>query len=106
MGVIQECRNVVMKAKAQLELELAREVKGSRKGFCKDTGSKRKAKKSMHTLVNGDGDLVKSNREKAEVRNAFFFCLKFALVGSALRCLRSYQNPWALSSTHSRGRRS
>lgn len=73
MGVIQACRNVVMNAKAQLELELAREVKGSRKGFCKDTDSKRKAKKSMHTLVNGEGDLVKSNREKAEDRNAFFF---------------------------------
>lgn len=62
-----------MNAKAQLELELAREVKGSRRDFCKDIGSKRKAKKSVHTLVNVEGDLVKSDREKAEVHNAFFF---------------------------------
>lgn len=33
LGVIQACRNGVMNAKGQLELELAREVKGSRKGF-------------------------------------------------------------------------
>lgn len=75
MGVMQACRNAVRNAKAQLELELAREMKGSRKGFCKDTGSKRKVKKSMHTLVSGEGDLVKSDREKADVHSDFFFCL-------------------------------
>jgi len=47
-------------------------VKGSRNGFCTGFGNKRQAKKSVHTVISGEGDLVKSDREKAEVHNAFF----------------------------------
>ena len=40
--ITQACRNEVKKAKAQMELNEARNVKGNKKGFCKQTGDKRK----------------------------------------------------------------
>ncbi|GAB0209898.1 mitochondrial enolase superfamily member 1 [Grus japonensis] len=65
-------RNAVRRAKAQLELNLTREVKGNQKGFSKYISSKMKTKESMSSLFNGAGDLVTSDREKAEVLDAFF----------------------------------
>lgn len=70
--IVHTCMNGVRKAKAQLELKLAREVKGDKKGFYKDIGSKRKAKESECSLLSGAGDLVTKEMEKAEVLNAFF----------------------------------
>ncbi|KAK4811153.1 hypothetical protein QYF61_019784 [Mycteria americana] len=49
-----------------------REVTGNKKGFSKYISRKRKAKESLGPLFNGAGDLVTSNREKAEVFTAFF----------------------------------
>ena len=41
---VRASRDEVRKAKAQMELNLARDVKGNRKGFCKYTGDKSKAR--------------------------------------------------------------
>lgn len=45
LGVIQACRKVVMSPKAQLELKLAREEKGSRKGYVKTLVAKERPRK-------------------------------------------------------------
>jgi len=40
----------VNKARVQLELELARDLKGDRRGFCENMKSRRKAKRSVGSL--------------------------------------------------------
>ncbi|KFO79036.1 hypothetical protein N303_02326, partial [Cuculus canorus] len=66
------CRDEVGKAKEQLELNLAREVKTNRKGFYRYINKKRKIKKNRLPLMTGNGDHVSTNEEKAEVLNKFF----------------------------------
>jgi len=51
VGCVGTCRNPVRKPKAQLELKLAREVKGGKKGFCKYLASKRESVGSMGPLL-------------------------------------------------------
>ena len=46
-------------------------MKGNRKGFYKHTNSKR-MRENLGPLLNGAGDLVTYDREKAEVFDAFF----------------------------------
>jgi len=43
----QLCRDEVRKAKAQLELNLARNTKNNKKGFCRYDSQKRKVKASI-----------------------------------------------------------
>ncbi|KAK4816288.1 hypothetical protein QYF61_014586 [Mycteria americana] len=66
------CRDGVRKAKAQLELNLARDAKNNKKGFYRYTNQKRKVKESVPPLMNKNGDLVSTDEEKAEVLNNFF----------------------------------
>lgn len=66
----------VQQSKDQLELKLARKVKDSKRGFCKYTISKRKAKESIVLLLTRVGDLVTKGMEKDDVLNAFF-CVVF-----------------------------
>lgn len=66
------CRNSIKKTKANLELGLVRDVKGSKNGFCKYINSKRKVKENVSLLLNGARDLVTKDMEKAKVFNAFF----------------------------------
>ena len=66
------CRDGIRKAKAQMELNLARDVKRNKKGFYRYTGQKRQAKESAPPLINGKGELVIIDTEKAEIRNKFF----------------------------------
>lgn len=40
--IIQACRHEVRKVKAQMELNLARDVEANKKGFCKYIDDKRK----------------------------------------------------------------
>lgn len=47
-------------------------MRGNKKGLSKYISSKMKTKESMSSLFNGAGDLVSSDREKAEVLDAFF----------------------------------
>ena len=70
--IAKVCRDGIWKAKAQLKLELVRDVKGNKKGFFRYVGSKREAKENVVPQVNGTGDLVTKDMEKAEVLIAFF----------------------------------
>lgn len=63
-GIVQECEDVVRKVKAQLKLNLARVLKGDRKGFCKYLSGK--TVENVGSLLNGEDDLV------TQVLNAFF----------------------------------
>ncbi|KFV69128.1 hypothetical protein N307_09661, partial [Dryobates pubescens] len=65
------CRNEVRKAKAQLELNLARDVKKNKKGFCRHIDQKRKVKENV-PLMSNSGELVSTDEEKAEILNNFF----------------------------------
>ncbi|GAB0204162.1 mitochondrial enolase superfamily member 1 [Grus japonensis] len=60
------------KAKAHLELKLARDVKDNKKGFFKYIGSKRKTRENLGPLLNEVGALVMEDIEKVELLNAFF----------------------------------
>ncbi|CAM5110091.1 unnamed protein product [Eretmochelys imbricata] len=66
------CRNEIRRAKAHLELQLARDVKSNKKGFFRYVGNKKKAKESVGPLMNEGGNLVTEDVEKANVLNAFF----------------------------------
>jgi len=63
---------MVRKAKAHLELNLARDVKGNKKGFSKYLSVKRKTRESMGPLLSGAGALVTQDMANTEVLNAFF----------------------------------
>lgn len=45
------CRDEIRKAKAQLELNLAKVSKNSKKGFYRCVGQKRKMKENAHTTL-------------------------------------------------------
>ncbi|KFQ90119.1 hypothetical protein N337_04750, partial [Phoenicopterus ruber ruber] len=65
------CRDGVRKAKAQLELNLARNAKNN-KGFYRHVSQKRKVKESIPPLISKTGKLVTTDKEKADVLNCFF----------------------------------
>ncbi|PKU47486.1 rna-directed dna polymerase from mobile element jockey-like [Limosa lapponica baueri] len=60
------------KAKAHLELNLARDDKDNKKGFFKYISSKRKTRENVGPLLNELGAQVTEDAEKAELLNAFF----------------------------------
>ncbi|PKU34574.1 rna-directed dna polymerase from mobile element jockey-like [Limosa lapponica baueri] len=66
------CRNWVRNAKAQLELNLARDSKSKKKGSYRYVNQKRKLKESIPPLIRKTGKLVKKDEEKAEVFNNVF----------------------------------
>ena len=70
--VVKMCREKIRKVKAQLELNLAAGVKRNKKLFYKYINSKRRTKESLHSLLDGVGNVTTENKEKAEVLNAFF----------------------------------
>lgn len=55
---VQVCRDGVRKAKAHLELKLARDVKGNIKGFSRYVSSKMKTRENVGLLLNGAGNLM------------------------------------------------
>ncbi|KGL78095.1 hypothetical protein N309_02912, partial [Tinamus guttatus] len=71
-NIVRECRDAMRKAKARLELELVRDVRGNRKGFYKYISSKRKTRENDSLLLNGEGVLVAEHAEKAELLGALF----------------------------------
>ncbi|KAK4818253.1 hypothetical protein QYF61_009428 [Mycteria americana] len=71
-GVARLCREKIRRAKAELELSLAAAVKENKKHFFKYISSKRRAKENLQPLVDGRGNTVTKDEEKAEVLNAFF----------------------------------
>jgi len=71
-GLIRSCREEIRKAKAQLELRLATVVRDNKKCFYKNINNKKKAKESLHPLLNTRRNIVNKDEEKAEVLNASF----------------------------------
>ncbi|KAK4822019.1 hypothetical protein QYF61_006867, partial [Mycteria americana] len=71
-GVARLCREKIRRAKAKLELNLAAVVKDNKKHFFKYISSKRRGKENLQPLVDGGGNTVTKDAEKAEVLNAFF----------------------------------
>jgi len=70
-NVVKACRDATRRAKALLELKLARDVRNN-KGFFNYISSKRKARDNVGPLLNEVGVLVMEDAEKAELLNAFF----------------------------------
>lgn len=70
------CRDGIWIAKAQLEPNLARDVKNN-KGFYRYVGQKGKIKENISSLVNKT-EVVTTNMKKAENLNTYF-CLSFQL---------------------------
>ncbi|KFQ43562.1 hypothetical protein N333_00528, partial [Nestor notabilis] len=71
-NVVREARDQVRKAKAQLELNLARDVKSNRKGFYRYIVNKRQTRDNVGPLQKLSGELATLDLEKAEVLNDFF----------------------------------
>ncbi|KAK4817156.1 hypothetical protein QYF61_002890 [Mycteria americana] len=71
-GVARLCREKIRRAKTELELNLVAAVKDNKKHFFKYISSKRRAKENLQPLVDGGGNTVTKDEEKAEVLNAFF----------------------------------
>ena len=65
-AVVHVCRDRIKKAKVQIELNLARDVKDN-KGFYRYRGRRRQAKESVPPLMKGSRKLASSDIEKAEV---------------------------------------
>ncbi|EMP37015.1 Phosphoribosyltransferase domain-containing protein 1 [Chelonia mydas] len=76
-NIAQACRGVIRKAKAQLELQLARDRKDNKKGFYRYVSNKKKVRESVGPLLNVEGNLVTDDVEKTEALNASFFFFFF-----------------------------
>ncbi|KAK4806205.1 hypothetical protein QYF61_001128 [Mycteria americana] len=88
-GVARLCREKIRRAKAELELNLAAAVKDNKKHFFKYISSKRRAQENLQPLVDGGGNTVTKDEEKAEVLNAFFA----SLFNSRANCSLGTQPP-------------
>ncbi|GAB0207003.1 mitochondrial enolase superfamily member 1 [Grus japonensis] len=69
---VQAARDQVRKAKALIEISLARDVKGNKKSLYRYVSDKRRTKENVGPLRNETGNLVTQDMEKAEVLNNFF----------------------------------
>ncbi|PKU42805.1 hypothetical protein llap_6884 [Limosa lapponica baueri] len=70
--IVQAAKDHIRKAKAQIELNLASNIKGKKKRFYRCVGDKRKTRENVGLLWKETGDLVTHGMEKAEVLNDFF----------------------------------
>jgi len=82
-------REWIRKAKMQMELNLARDVKNNSKSFFRYIDQKRQAMESEPPLKNEKGELASTNMEKAEVHDYFFFLPKLSLTARLLISLVS-----------------
>lgn len=57
-ATVRACRDSIRKAKADLEFNLVRDVRGNKKGFYRYINSKRKVRGYVGPLLNGAGELV------------------------------------------------
>ncbi|KAK4815922.1 LOW QUALITY PROTEIN: hypothetical protein QYF61_010179 [Mycteria americana] len=71
-SVARLCREKIRRARPELELNLATAVKDNKKYFFKYISNKRRGKENLQPLVDGGGNTVIKDEEKAEVLNAFF----------------------------------
>ena len=72
MAVVHVCRDRIRKANAQVELNLARDVKDNKKGFYRYIGRRRQAKEGAPPLMKGSGELASSDIGKVEVLSEYF----------------------------------
>ncbi|GAB0205919.1 hypothetical protein GRJ2_003057500 [Grus japonensis] len=69
---VRAAREQVRKAKALIEISLARDVKDNKKSFYRYVSDKRRTRENVGPLQNETGDLVSQDMEKAEVFNDSF----------------------------------
>ncbi|GAB0207445.1 mitochondrial enolase superfamily member 1 [Grus japonensis] len=69
---VRAAREQVRKAKALIELNLARDVKDNKKSFYRYVSDKRRTRENVGPLRNETGNRVTQDMEKAEVLNDFF----------------------------------
>ncbi|KAJ7419224.1 glycerol kinase [Pitangus sulphuratus] len=67
LGHSLNMQGYVRRVKDHLELNLARDVKDNKKGFSECISNKRKTRENVFPLLNGAGNLVTQDTEKAEV---------------------------------------
>ncbi|PKU30798.1 hypothetical protein llap_18899 [Limosa lapponica baueri] len=72
---VRVARNQIRQAEAQIELNLARDIKDSKKTFYRYVRDKGKTKEDVGLLREETGYLVTQNTEKAELLNDFFASL-------------------------------
>ncbi|GAB0185903.1 mitochondrial enolase superfamily member 1 [Grus japonensis] len=70
--IVRAARDQVRKAKALIELNLPRDVKGNKKSFYRCTSNKKKTRENVGPLWKETGNLVTQDMEKTEVLNDFF----------------------------------
>ncbi|GAB0188293.1 mitochondrial enolase superfamily member 1 [Grus japonensis] len=70
--IVRTARDQVRKAKALIELNLARDIKGNKKSFYRYVSDKRKMRENVGPLQKETGDMFSQDTEKAEVLNEFF----------------------------------
>jgi len=71
-NVVRAYREATRRAKAHMDLNLARDVKDNKKGFFKYISSNQKTRENVGPLLNKMGALVTEDTEKAKLLNAFF----------------------------------
>ncbi|KFV06959.1 hypothetical protein N340_13909, partial [Tauraco erythrolophus] len=71
-GIVRATRDQVKKAKALIELNLARNIKGNKKNFYRYVSDKKKSRENVGPLRKETGALATWDMEKAEVLNDFF----------------------------------
>ncbi|GAB0204212.1 mitochondrial enolase superfamily member 1 [Grus japonensis] len=69
---VRAARDQVRKAKALIDISLARDAKDNKKSFYRYVSEKRRMREDVGPLRNEMGDLVTQDMEKAEVLNDFF----------------------------------
>ncbi|PKU32701.1 hypothetical protein llap_16995 [Limosa lapponica baueri] len=70
--IVRAASDQVRKAKAQIDLNLARDINSIKKSFYRYVSDKKKTRENVGPLQKEAGDLVTRDMEKAEVLNAFF----------------------------------
>ncbi|KFQ76045.1 hypothetical protein N337_12204, partial [Phoenicopterus ruber ruber] len=70
--IVQAAREQVRKAKALIELNLARDIKGNKKSFYRYISDKRKTRENVGPLQKETGDLTTWDIDKTEVLKDFF----------------------------------
>ncbi|KFU98531.1 hypothetical protein N340_12059, partial [Tauraco erythrolophus] len=70
--IVRATRDQVRKAKALIEINLARDIKGNKKNIYRYVRDKKRSRENVSLLWKETGDLATRDMEKAEVLNDFF----------------------------------
>ncbi|GAB0201721.1 mitochondrial enolase superfamily member 1 [Grus japonensis] len=87
--LVRSCRDKSRKAKAQLQLNLATDVRDNKKCFYKYINNKKRAKENLHPLLDAECNMATKDKEKAEVLNAAFA----SIFNSQISCPQGIQPP-------------